>query len=128
MVANPYSHSTNESHRDASSSKGILLSVVKRLPFCTWFLLALSLWCVVSVWNPEYDGGGIGALLVLTQGLWGFPIYLPHEMLISVNNGNEFPMQGLIAMVIGGFGCIVCDLLFNLVVTLRHNKQPYDKT
>jgi hypothetical protein len=103
-----------------------MLTVIKRRPFCTWFVIALTLWIILSVWKPEYDGGGLGGLLVLTPALWGLPIYLPHEMLFSLNEGRGFALQTPIAIVIGGAGCVVCDCILQSILSAarRRRKLP----
>lgn len=57
-----------------------LTSVLKKWPFTIWLCLAIVLRGVLAVWRPEYDAGDFGALLVLTSGVWGFPIWLPLEV------------------------------------------------
>jgi peptidoglycan/LPS O-acetylase OafA/YrhL len=108
-----------------------LFRIITRLPFCTWFAVALCLQSVLSVWKPADDGGGFGAFLVLTRGLWSFPIYLPHEMLFSNGQGipMPIPMPMPIAIAIGNVACVVCDLLLRLIINgTRGKKSRAEKT
>lgn len=103
-----------------------MTTIMRHHPFCTWFVVAGCLRSILWVWNPAYDGNDLGALVLLTSAIWGFPIWLPHELLFSLNEGRGFPMQTPLAFGIGGVACLVCDWLLSRIVVLA--RQDADST
>ncbi|WP_076421158.1 hypothetical protein [Colwellia sp. UCD-KL20] len=62
--------------------------------------------------NLEYDDGSIGALYYLVIfPVFGFVFHFTHELLFSLNNGESFPYQPLVAFIVGMLFSALVDFL-----------------
>ena len=88
-----------------------MLSFLKGHPFAVYGVITLGLFTIVGILSPEYDGGTVGALLLLSSAIWGFIYWAPHELLYGLNGGSRFEGQVLLSVVIGFSACLLADYL-----------------
>ena len=95
---------------------GKLKRVLKAFP-CTAYGVVVLVAYVCLMFASEgssYDDGGFGLwmfLLGMVLGVFGFPFYLTHEFLFSVNDGRGFAGMAFLSSVIGLLVFMAGDLL-----------------
>ena len=82
---------------------------VIRHPFATYGVIVLLLRSLIYALRLQYDDGGLGTLLFVTEPIWGVVYWAPRELLFALNGGRAFVGQGVIAVALGGMVCILAD-------------------
>ncbi len=93
------------------------LSVLRKFPFVTWWLLSLLLASILGACNIQYDARTFGSFLLLTNAIWGFLHWFPMELLRSYTpRGSTLPLEFL-GMLTGFTFALLLDLI--LVTRIR---------
>lgn len=80
---------------------GGIRKTIKTAPFTIWAILAFGMLTLIYLADINYDDGPFQTLLVLTEALWAFMYWVPHELL--------YGLQKFTAVVLGLSICIVAD-------------------
>jgi hypothetical protein len=85
------------------------LRLLKYHPFAIYGVVAVILFGTVQALNLQYDGSGIGAIVVILMPVWGVVYWGPHELLYALNDGKSFFAHTAISAVIGFTICLLAD-------------------
>ena len=96
---------------------------IKNNIFKIWGIIAVFLQTILIIFKISYDSGSILSILVLTGGFWGFPFWLPSEILFSLNKGHAIRGHTIVTIIVGFILLAAIDKLIIVIKKKRLTTQ-----